>query len=160
MRKLFKCIFILGTILLTSCGKPQTSESLSEESIVESITESSEEESESTFVPASGTVEFYAINDFHGSVEPNGYEMGILKVGSYLKQRQEEENTVIINSGDFWQGSIQSNLNHGEYLTKINNEIGFDAMTLGNHEFDWGVSYIERNSQIVSETGFKTPFFS
>lgn len=153
MKKILKYILLLSPIILTACGNHRTNPTSEPES------ESTSSES-SEITPASGTVELYAINDFHGSVEPNGYEMGILKVGSYLKDRQEEENTVVINSGDYWQGSIQSNLNYGQYLTEIANEIEFDAMTLGNHEFDWGVQYIERNRELESETNYKTPILA
>ena len=38
-----------------------------------------------------------------------------------------------------WQGSILSNSNRGEFLTKVMNNIGFDCFTLGNHEFDFGL---------------------
>ena len=147
-------ITLLLPLLLISCATKQWPSSESNESnIIES-----EEYPDVEFTPMEGTVDLFAINDFHGSVIQNGYEMGILKVGSYLKQRQQEENTVVINSGDYWQGSLQSNMNYGEFLTKIANDIEFDAMTIGNHEFDWGVNYINRNSEFESDTGYKTPF--
>ena len=147
-------ITLLLPLLLISCATKQWPSSESNESnIIES-----EEYPDVEFTPMEGTVDLFAINDFHGSVIQNGYEMGILKVGSYLKQRQQEENTVVINSGDYWQGSLQSNMNYGEFLTKIANDIEFDAMTIGNHEFDWGVNYINRNSELESDTGYKTPF--
>ena len=42
-----------------------------------------------------------------------------------------------------FQGSALSNYDQGETTVKIMNEIGFDVMTLGNHEFDWGYEVIE-----------------
>lgn len=177
MNKIKTSFLLLVSSLLISCQAPtqdnsesssspdsiesESSEVLSESE--ESIEVSSESESSEEIIPpapVSGAVDLYAINDFHGSVEVNedNYEMGILKVGSYLKQRQQEDNTVVINSGDYWQGSIQSNLNYGEFLTKVSNEIEFDAMTIGNHEFDWGVEYIERNAALKDEdTNYQTP---
>ena len=99
-------------------------------------------------------VDLYAINDFHGSVNENGNERGILKVGTYLKQKRKQDNTLVLSSGDMWQGSIESNYNRGELLTYVMNNVGFDCFTLGNHEFDWGVSVIKDNKQLVSYTKF------
>ena len=84
------------------------------------------------------TVDFYAINDFHGEVNR------ISSVGGYLKERKNENaNTVLINSGDMFQGSMESNSNYGKLLTDCMDVIGFDAFTFGNHEFDWGLNKLE-----------------
>ena len=84
------------------------------------------------------TVDFYAINDFHGEVDR------ISSVGGYLKERKNENaNTVLINSGDMFQGSMESNSNYGKLLTDCMDVIGFDAFTFGNHEFDWGLNKLE-----------------
>ena len=91
-------------------------------------------------------VEVYAINDFHGATDK------IASITTFFKEKKNE-NTVFINSGDMWQGSILSNTNRGELLTKSFEEIGFDAFTLGNHEFDWGLDYIKKNKNLTS-----TPF--
>ena len=87
------------------------------------------------------------MNDFHGAAVYNksSSELGILKQGTFFKQKGKEKNTLILNSGDMWQGSLESNYNHGELLTYAMNDIGFDCFTLGNHEFDWGAKYITSN---------------
>ena len=110
-------------------------------------------------------VSLYAINDFHGAIEPNvsSYEEGILKVGSFLKAKGQEDNTLILNSGDMWQGSLQSNYNRGNLLTDVMNDIQFDAFTLGNHEFDWGQEYIQKNRNRKGpngDYGYQTPFLA
>ena len=106
-------------------------------------------------------INLFGINDFHGSVVANGYEGGILKIGSYFKSKGQEENTLLINAGDMWQGSIDSNHNYGKLLTECMNYIEFDAFTLGNHEFDWGQKYIEENRKLKDEvTSYQTPFLS
>ena len=106
-------------------------------------------------------VDLYAINDFHGSVNENGNERGILKVGTYLKQKRKQDNTLVLSSGDMWQGSIESNYNRGELLTYVMNNVGFDCFTLGNHEFDWGGKYIEKNRNLKDEkTQYQTPFLA
>ena len=108
-------------------------------------------------------VKLYALNDFHGSVIEQttdyGVEQGILKYGTYFKNKGAEENTLILSSGDMWQGSLESNYNYGTMLTEIMNEAEFDAFTIGNHEFDWGVEKIIANRQLKDkDTNYQTPF--
>lgn len=84
------------------------------------------------------TVDFYAINDFHGEVDK------ISTVGGYLKEcKNNNANTVLINSGDMFQGSMESNSNYGKLLTDCMDAIGFDAFAFGNHEFDWGLDKLQ-----------------
>lgn len=100
-----------------------------------------------------------ATNDFHGSIEENGSELGLLRYGTFFKNKGKEDNTLILNSGDMWQGSILSNSNRGEFLTKVMNNIGFDCFTLGNHEFDWSTKYIKQNKALYDiDTNYQTPF--
>lgn len=106
------------------------------------------------------TISLYGINDFHGAVLENDNEMEIVQLGSYLKTKKAHGNTLLINSGDFWQGSIESNYNYGALLTDCMNEIEFDCFTLGNHEFDWGASMIEKNQKRKAIDGYQTPFLA
>lgn len=79
-------------------------------------------------------VDFYAINDFHGKVDR------MSTVSGYLAERRNANaNTVFINSGDMFQGSMESNSNYGTLLSECMDDVGFDAFTFGNHEFDWGL---------------------
>lgn len=96
-------------------------------------------------------VKFTAINDFHGAIEevPNR-NVGLAKLATYLKQRKEE-GSILINSGDFWQGSFLSNYTKGTLITECFKEIGFDANVLGNHEFDWGEEIIRLNEEAIGE---------
>lgn len=105
-------------------------------------------------------IHLYGINDFHGAVLENGNEMGIVQLGSFLKTKKAQGNTLLINSGDFFQGSIESNYNYGALLTDCMNEIEFDCFTLGNHEFDWGVSMIQNNQKRKGDNGYQTPFLA
>lgn len=84
-------------------------------------------------------LEFFGLNDFHGAISESSSEPGIFKISSYLKSRYaaNEGGTVLLNAGDFWQGSADSNINKGAFLTRAMNELNADAMTIGNHEFDW-----------------------
>ncbi len=118
-------------------------------------------------IPDERTISMYGINDFHGSIVANdaNYEAGIIKIGSFLKNKKKEKNTLLINSGDMWQGSIESNYNYGELLTNCMNYIEFDCFALGNHEFDWGQDIIARNRSLAGKdgktiNGYQTPFLA
>lgn len=105
-----------------------------------------------------GDIEIYAINDFHGAINPSySNEIGVLKLASFLKEKKKQGNTIVVNSGDYWQGTLASNINKGRMLTEISNEVEFDAFTIGNHEFDWGDSFIKANTQLKSKSGYSTP---
>lgn len=115
----------------------------------------------STIPNITRTVDLYASNDFHGAIKPSGYEMGAVKNFTYLKQKGISPNTVVMGSGDFFQGSIESNYNRGALLTELMMEANFTAYVIGNHDFDWGGSYIARNRDLtpqVSKETKKIPF--
>lgn len=102
-----------------------------------------------------GTYHFYCVNDFHGSIlekTNNYYEPGIAKYFGELKRLKEEDpdHTIILSAGDMYQGSLESNSNYGELVTLAMNNVGFDAMTVGNHEFDYGVPYLLDNIELAS----------
>lgn len=92
-------------------------------------------------------VDIYAINDLHGKFLDNSAQPGVDELTTFLQNRSE--NRVLISSGDMWQGSSESNLSGGNIITTWMNEIGFDSMTLGNHEFDWGTDLIRANVEIA-----------
>lgn len=97
------------------------------------------------------TLNFYALNDFHGALlYDESYEQtGLSKIGRYLidKKSSDPENTFIISSGDMFQGGAESNITYGKIVIDMMNEIGFDSMTLGNHEFDWGETKLKEMSE-------------
>lgn len=46
---------------------------------------------------------------------------------------------ALVSSGDFLQGATPGAISHGEFITDIMSTMHYDAVTLGNHEFDYGV---------------------
>lgn len=101
-------------------------------------------------------VSLYITNDMHGQVDSQSNRCDLVTYASFLKERSDEENTLLIDQGDTWQGSIYSNNNHGELLTDVMNYVKFDARTVGNHDFDWGVEYVKHNTAMSYE-GYSTP---
>jgi len=93
------------------------------------------------------SVDFYAVNDLHGKFLKTDTQSGIGGMTTYLNEaKTRNPNTVLLSSGDMWQGAWESNLTRGMILNDWMSEMEFVSMTLGNHEFDWGTEYIESNA--------------
>ena len=74
-------------------------------------------------------------------------------MAGYLKSVSGDA-AVLLNSGDMYQGDIESSYNKGELLSLTMQEIGFDAFTIGNHEFDWGDQRIMSNNALAPDVPF------
>ena len=93
-------------------------------------------------------VDFYVLNDLHGKFADTADQPGVDELTTYLKQsREADELALFLSSGDMWQGSSESNLTQGLIITDWMNALDFTAMTLGNHEYDWGEAAVEKNAQ-------------
>ncbi|HYF83927.1 MAG TPA: 5'-nucleotidase C-terminal domain-containing protein [Clostridia bacterium] len=100
------------------------------------------------FIPKEKTVKKISIltsNDFHGLLAGGGSDPGIAKLVGNLKAQEKlnKEGTLILSAGDMFQGSADSNLMYGKPVVAAMNTAGFDAMVLGNHEFDWGLDKLK-----------------
>ena len=94
--------------------------------------------------------DFYNINDLHGKLADGENHPGVDELTTYLKNaRAGDENAIFLSTGDMWQGASESNLTGGKIMTDWMNALDFTAMTLGNHEFDWGTDAIRANYEIA-----------
>ena len=120
MKKLVTFLFIVSLSFITSCSQ----------------------EEDLGYKAPERTLNFYALNDFHGAFlyDEESEQAGLSRIGNFLIEQKENdpENTFILSSGDMFQGGAESNITRGEIVIEAMNEIGFDSMTIGNHEFDWG----------------------
>jgi len=97
-----------------------------------------------TAAPAAGSTERIVLlytNDVHGQVEPvSGRSGGLVNLVSLIENTREEdpERTIVLDAGDAIQGTYVSNSGQGEVMIEAMNLAGYDAWTLGNHEFDFG----------------------
>lgn len=92
------------------------------------------------------TVDFFTINDLHGKIADGENHPGVDELTTYLKREKEyNDNVVLLSAGDMWQGATESNLTGGLIVTDWMNAMGFSAMTLGNHEYDWGEDAVRTN---------------
>ncbi len=107
-------------------------------------------ECDTCFITVAYTFDFYAVNDLHGKFDDGRNHPGVDELSTYLNNRKaKNENTVLLSSGDMWQGAAASNLTKGHIVTDWMNEMDFVSMTLGNHEYDWGESAIVSNAALA-----------
>jgi len=60
------------------------------------------------------------------------------------EQRKENPNLLLFDSGDFSQGSGYYTMFKGDVEVGLMNRMGYDAVTIGNHEFDYGLDNLAR----------------
>ena len=77
-------------------------------------------------------------NDVHCAVE------GYSKLSAMKKElKQTYEHVGVVSCGDYIQGSSLGAISRGEYIIELMNLVGYDAVTLGNHEFDFRLDRLE-----------------
>ncbi len=85
-------------------------------------------------------------NDTHSQIDPYTYKTDV-NMGGFLRReaairevRAENPYTLLLDAGDFSQGTPYFNVFKGYVEVRLMNAMGYDAATLGNHEFDNGCS--------------------
>ena len=151
MRKISSLFLALLLLLLCSCRGPAADVPEQGEGVVDPSAHTDTDDN--GYCDDCGTyllitVDFFAINDLHGSFDDSNSNDGVDELTTYLKKiALLNERTVLLSSGDMWQGSSESNLPRGRIITDWMNELDFAAMTLGNHEFDWGEEAVRENAE-------------
>src|SRR5688500_8203683 len=110
-----------------------------------------------SFVPERVQITVLGTTDLHGNINPIDYytnksdSRGLAKVATLIKRvRKEQPNVVLIDSGDTIQGSPLAS-----YHSRKNNQppdpmmltmsaLEFDAMAVGNHEYNFGLNVLEK----------------
>src|ERR1035438_8177495 len=79
-------------------------------------------------------------NDMHAHLMPSDSRLGgfAYLVSTIRQERANCADCILLNAGDLVQGTPVSTLYHGLPVYEIANLFGYDAATLGNHEFDYG----------------------
>jgi 5'-nucleotidase len=93
-------------------------------------------------------VQVLGLNETHGQLTPlkrsgcpgeRQLAGGAGVLAAYLDaERTQNARTLLLDSGDFMQGPAISSYFEGAPTVEVFNEIGVDAVAVGNHEFDWG----------------------
>ena len=92
-------------------------------------------------------------NDVHSRIEPfehgrNAGLGGVARRASLIDQIRKEGNPVLLlDAGDIFQGTPYFNFFDGELELKLMSKLGYDAATIGNHDFDAGIDTLEKQLQ-------------
>ncbi|MBB6447777.1 bifunctional metallophosphatase/5'-nucleotidase [Bacillus benzoevorans] len=94
-------------------------------------------------------------SDIHGYVFPTSFRdqkeenLGLAKLATIIKEKRKEGHVILIDNGDFIQGSPLTFYHH-KFRDKMKNPmvtaanyLKYDAVTLGNHEFNFGLSVLK-----------------
>lgn len=80
-------------------------------------------------------------NDTHSQVEPKNNNTGgyARRMGLIRQERMADRHLLLVDAGDFCQGTPYFNFYHGRVEIEAMNRMGYDVVALGNHEFDNGL---------------------
>lgn len=98
------------------------------------------------------TVTVLHTNDVHGRMvedDRNGV-IGDALLSGIVNDYRSKGTTLVFDSGDSFQGLPISNSSKGEDMATVMNAVGYDAMTVGNHEFDFGLDQLRRLSKQIN----------
>ncbi len=89
------------------------------------------------------TLSIVGTTDLHGFALPDRARGGLALLGGYLRNlravRSDDGGAVLLlDAGDTFQGGIPSNLSEGALVVDAYNALGYDALAIGNHEFEYG----------------------
>ena len=78
-------------------------------------------------------------NDTHSRLIGTNTEIGFAKIATLIKEAKEANpNTLVLDAGDTLHGMPIVNISKGENAIKVLEAAGYDYMTLGNHDFNYG----------------------
>lgn len=97
-------------------------------------------------------------NDEHGWIEKTEFTNGAANLmGQWISEEEYDgdESFLILSGGDNWTGPAISTWFEGESVVEVMNAMEYDAVALGNHEFDFKVEVLEER---IAEANF--PFLA
>jgi 5'-nucleotidase len=89
------------------------------------------------------TLTIVGTTDLHGRAFPSDGRGGLAQLGGYLRNLRAARvadggAVLLLDAGDTFQGGIESNLSEGALVVDAYNTLGYDALAIGNHEFEYG----------------------
>lgn len=122
------------TLALFSCGTTPSTSQQSNDTIIISVV---------------GT------NDIHGQLLGRPGSGGMKTFSGYVEAlraaRTSSGGVVLIDAGDMWQGTLESNLSEGATMIDVFNQLKYTAAAVGNHEFDFGPQGSDATPQKASD---------
>ncbi|MBI5495235.1 MAG: bifunctional metallophosphatase/5'-nucleotidase [Deltaproteobacteria bacterium] len=100
-----------------------------------------------------------ATTDEHGWLEPltqkgqDSYQGGMAYLMGQLVGREgyRPRDAVLLSGGDMWTGPYEDTVLQGRPMVQIMNAMGYDAASIGNHDFDFGQEALQKRAH---EAGF------
>lgn len=103
------------------------------------------------------TIALVGMNDFHGSLLPRERKLAVTQNGNKgevviksggaaalasmisILRDEMDGRVLIVDAGDEWQGTLESNLVRGSTVVHFFNRLGVNVAAIGNHEFDFNI---------------------
>lgn len=117
------------------------------------------------------SIVLFVTSDIHGNITSD--TTGIFRLATVLEKEVTAaggyEKSIIIDCGDFSQGSVESSLTKGKIIFEVLNYLHYDVIVPGNHDFDYGLNQLLANQKEISSevlcgnlllSGVKNPFRS
>ena len=135
MRKLFAlllaCVMVLGLFGCTNTPTETTPTGTEAPATEAPVTEAPVAETQ-------GDIAILFTNDVHTYIEnPLSYDV---IAGLKAELKNQYEYVLLVDAGDAVQGTAYGSMDKGETIVKLMNAAGYDVATLGNHEFDYGMT--------------------
>lgn len=87
-------------------------------------------------------VVIYHTNDMHGALEEGSGKFSIAQTAAL---KENTEHAFLVDAGDATQGVPLASITKGKDVIRLMNMAGYDAMCLGNHEFDYDMQILQEN---------------
>lgn len=81
--------------------------------------------------------------DVHAGLKVDG-KLGYSALYHYKEEKSKNNYVTLVDSGDFLQGEFIGAISKGEYVMEVMNKVQYDIITLGNHEFDYGIDELSK----------------
>ncbi|MBT9144082.1 MAG: Mannosylglucosyl-3-phosphoglycerate phosphatase [Dehalococcoidia bacterium] len=99
------------------------------------------------------TITILHTGDIHGHLDPpwraeeGEYIGGIARIATLVNQiRAEQPNTILLDAGDTIHGTSVANLFKGKPVIEVMNAMGYTAMVVGNHDFNFGLKVLQERA--------------
>ena len=116
-----RCTWLLALVALGACARPPVATA----------------PARAAAAPGTTTISILATTDIHGHLEALPWIAGHIRVLRDVR-RADGGGVLLVDAGDMWQGTLESNLSEGGAIVRAFNALRYDAATIGNHEFDFG----------------------
>jgi 5'-nucleotidase len=144
-------LLLLSAFLVGCAQAPRGPESSKAASVVPSAAFRSPD-------PDHVTIAVVGINDFHGSLLPRERKLpdgtvmqsgGASVLYSMIRRLRDEMrgNVLVVDAGDEWQGTLESNSSKGATVVDFFNQLGVRVAAVGNHEFDFTLENLKQRAE-------------